>query len=407
MLCMEQLPVEKPETLVSSSQILAMVEAISTCSDEEAVTKARNEIQGALEVVDQLALSLRTAGKDLAREQKKWTSAKAKTRSDAASKLLEEQRKQVQAQEAVARKKITQLRCVGCLHLDWSKLGHQDGVVKFLVGDVELAKAWEEGFALLDAPFIVLKSEIIMASMASGKLATALPAFHKQFPFKEQALAEDRTQAPLLPKHGATDLAGVWDKLVPANCKVSSGLPSLEAMVSAPYTFGYTPSLFARDVEPDALGSMRIYYTGDLRCLLAPLEKLMLLVPKSLHDEATVQGNLAAQARLMEVMKGILGDATEESAREISGTCLVHHFSFSARSGDPVAVIIPAGFLYVCAPMNNTHVSGIRMSFLGQSKSSLTSLQAALQTGIFPHLKSIVDLLAVQPLEKRAAIAAC
>ena len=47
------------------------------------------------------------------------------------------------------------------------------------------------------------------------------------------------------------------------------------------------------------------------------------------------------------------------------------------------------------------------MSFLGQSKSSLTSLQAALQTGIFPHLKSIVDLLAVQPLEKRAAIAAC
>ena len=61
---------------------------------------------------------------------------------------MEEQRQHIQAQEAVARKKITQLRCVGCLHLDWSKLGHQDGAVKFLVGDEVLAKAWEEGFAL-------------------------------------------------------------------------------------------------------------------------------------------------------------------------------------------------------------------------------------------------------------------
>ena len=57
-------------------------------------------------------------------------------------------------------------------------------------------------------------------------------------------------------------MVAYWDQWsLAANC-LREGLPSLAALVSKPYIFGYMPVLYGYDFEPDALGAIRIIFQG-------------------------------------------------------------------------------------------------------------------------------------------------
>ena len=88
-------------------------------------------------------------------------------------------------------------------------------------------------------------------------LADTLKSWAEKFPTSEQAVEDDKAQAPFLEKHGSTALAAYWDQWSPAAHCLHEGLPSLAALVTKTYLFGYMPVLYGYDFEPDALRPSR------------------------------------------------------------------------------------------------------------------------------------------------------
>ena len=76
-----------------------------------------------------------------------------------------------------------------------------------------------------------------------------------------------------------------WDQWSPAAHCLHEGLPSLAALVTKTNLFGYIPVLYGYDFEPDALGTIRIFFQGEVRILMAPFEKLLSGLPAKLRKD--------------------------------------------------------------------------------------------------------------------------
>ena len=186
----------------------------------------------------------------------------------------------------------------------------------------------------------------------------------------------------------------VWDALVPQHHKVVAGLPSLEALVGQASFFGYMESLHHRNYEPRSLGSMRVCFEGDLRFVTAPVSALLAFVPQALREEC-IKGNSTAQEAALDLMISALGDATQETAKEMATKCQVCSFSVIASTDKPVAITIPACCIFICPPINHKKVSGVRRSFAGKSKKTMENLAAATKLGGHTILQSLTELLSV------------
>ena len=97
-------------------------------------------------------------------------------------------------------------------------------------------------------------------------------------------------------------------------------------------------------------------------------------------------------------MISALGDATQETAKEMATTCQVCSFSVTASADKPVAVIIPACYIVICSPVNHKKVSGVRRLFVGGSKRTMENLAVATKLDGHTILQSLTELLSVEDI---------
>ena len=150
------------------------------------------------------------------------------------------------------------------------------------------------------------------------------------------------------------------------NC-AGFGLPSLVRTFEQAWLWGYNPNLCFFGTEPDAFASTRILYSGSLQ---------VICFPPSAWQETGDFANLPA---LVEHLKALTPSQLETHAAN-EATKLFHT---SLHAGD--TMVTPAGWVSCFSPLNNTHVSGLRKSWLPKfedeqsARAQITEMRALLE----------------------------
>lgn len=278
---MTLLPVENIEGFLSSTEVLEKAQAIRSAMSVDLVESLKFDIDANRESVEQLLNSLKTAVKDLARENRQVSQAKKKAERDRQAREASEVNKKKEEDELIAKKKLMVTKKSQHFVFDWSSAGHP--CIPQFAGDIVFGKANEE--KSYQAPFILTSSEKLTSAFGDHtKVSKSLSHFSNQYPSQPAAKQFDRLMAPLKEVHGAKELTTVWQHLVPEAMSVSEGLPSLVDAIACPWLYGTLPSVLVHGYECDTegfLGCMRIQVAGETDLLAAPLTDLAkLLTPK-------------------------------------------------------------------------------------------------------------------------------
>ena len=275
---------------------------------------------------------------------------------------------------------------------DWASLGHAR-VTRFTEKDTYDKKWVDDAAGMMTMPLLL-----------SGKLSEQsaktdwLDKWKDTFPNTPEAKSSGKTQAPIVERHELAELTEMMRRQVP-NCHCIEGpLPTLKAMVSGPWFFGYTPYYVASGCEPDMLGTVRYVHSGSAKAVMVDAAKFRKTMPETLP--AGGADGLKPDATMIDHMLHKFRKLTSEQAAHIKNAGAVI-YQCEITSGE--MLIVPPGFLISWAASPDAGFCGARRSFLTSSEQSLTVLSAIHKEIKSDQLGGIVDLLFLAKSDKTKA----
>lgn len=390
------LPVENMDTFASLSEIMNLLTNIRAETTAEGVENAKVVLESHKESIDQLASSLRTAAKDLSRENRQILAARTKIEREKKSKEASEAQQRKQDEEVVAKRQLLIAKRSQHFLLDWVKAGHP--AIRQVVGDGALELAWKTTpEELLASPFMltgsdVLKKELPEGVPESGKAKGFLDAFAKAFTKQDAAKQAGQLMAPLRKAHGSDELRDLWALLVPAEHQMTEGLPSLTEKISFPWFFGVLDPVLTHAFEGEGdghMGSIRVQVSGET-----------MLLAMSAVDATKMAGERPTKDALLSVVSSLADNSDLEAHAKAMLAKGAHVFSgtIKASAKEPVALIVPPG--WIVASKNHKAIAvGIRKLVLQKGESAqknLASIVAAIgDASTPPAVSDYLDLLTV------------
>jgi hypothetical protein len=317
--------------------------------------------------------------KDLASEKSRVSKMEASTKS---------------TNEADARATLLKEKNSAVFALQWLPAGHDCLQVSTVQQRAALSLPQDD--AVFMKP-VVLRNTPEMATVTTGTSNSAKMFARWKLEFEQRmkknkgSSTDAMTTAPVLANHGASDVELMWPSLVPVQCCVSAGLPSLTQSLK-PWFFGCLPSYNYVGVEGDGLGCMRYIYKGAFNYLCADAKTLLKYVRDNALSESSMDNELAKSATLSRMQKA-LSEATPESIVQMhAGGVQVYH----GIVGNNCLLLTPPGHLVVLQPATCESVCGVRRYFLLKSEMCKESLSAlASVTAKSAAIDGFVDALVV------------
>jgi hypothetical protein len=206
----------------------------------------------------------------------------------------------------------------------------------------------------------------------------------------------NRTQSLMEEKHGVKDLEKYCSLLCPDDLQAKNMMPSIKASCKAIYMFGYTQTMHYIDVEPNCLGTLRLFWPGcgSVSVLMISMTALQKAGPNILWKD---NGNMADFKKWLQELNE-KEDATKEWLTKLKE---LHVEMFSTTVSGGQALITPPGYLLSVVVQDKT-VYGIRRSFLPQSQTAVANLGVCVETltddqqALKSTLKSSIDGLKIQ-----------
>lgn len=274
-LALQFLPVEKKEVLCSLTELNANADLIRTAASAKQINEGSAHLDGQEALWNQVGEAIVGATKGLRRVLAQ-VAAKSKQESNTSAATKE---KQATLANAAAVKLKADFQALQRLKLSehYFNVGEMSGAVaavKTFATEAEYQAEVGTATETLAEPFIIEAWGPGKQAMETATLKKTVEAFSSKFPGRK--LKHEASIAPCTSGHGAKDIIGHFDDLVPEALRPDAAQNSVyESKVANPWWFGYCEDMFAMDWDDvDMLGSMRLHHSGTTRVALIKAETL-------------------------------------------------------------------------------------------------------------------------------------
>ena len=218
----------------------------------------------------------------------------------------------------------------------------------------------------LAEPFIIEAWGPGKQAMETATLKKTVEAFSSKFPGRK--LKNEASMAPCSSGHGANDIIGNFDALVPAALRPDAAQNSVyESKVVNLCCFGYCEDMFAMDWDDvDMLGSMRLHHSGTTRVALIKAE--------------TLWGNEDFKAKADPKTKSDKSEFAKTARVWLSALAPKDALQFPRSTGVPKSgglLMTPPGYFAIVAPVvADKHVAGIKKAWLAKVPKHLETMKS-------------------------------
>lgn len=357
----------------------------------EAVEALQAKIEANVVAIDQFADSLKTAIRDLSRENRQEANAQKRAEKERLDKENAAMKEQMLQEEATAKKQIALAKMSQHFIFDWSAAGHP--TIHTYDSDAALNDAWSK--AASENPFMLRNSDIMKLAFDKEKPgAKHLAKFAEEFPKSDIAKQKDRCIAPMKASHGAADMQSVWDHLVPPSQQVAQGLPSLVDIIKTPKFTGSLETVLEQSFDGTGkgfLGSIRIQASGETQLIAASAKDLQAyLSAEKAKDKQTDMSEEEFVAVMMHLAEDTNIAATAKQFKEKG--LKIYHGTLVGTPQNPTALVMPPGWV-LCYRNIESKAWGIRKAVLQKGANSVTNLN------VLKHLdqkaQDFIDLLQI------------
>ena len=405
LLALDVLPIEDPETFLCKKEALAILASVRSLTKAEDVENAKITLEAVCESLDQLASSIKTATKDVQKENKQAASDKAKRDKEALEKQEKDALEAKCEEEELAKIRLTHESRTKHFNIDWKAAGHPE--IMTVNGDAELAEAWQvRRDTLASSPFIFVGSTALKGALSpDGDAGKALAAFGKHYPSAKGIDRSGRIVAPIKERHAPVTFKKAFAPLVPEEHQVlkmkegSGAEPELklleEGIPKQMFFYGIKENTVAHDFENDALahyGSIRIQVAGESQILAVSAQHLFLLGDKPTDQKAKDAKQLKDDLLKCVSKLDSMGDDVAKNL--LTKGVNICHGKLSGSPDSPAVLVLPAGYVLCVASPGLCH--GVRKPVLVSTKSTHANLSVLWKTGLDALLGPVIDSL-VQP----------
>ena len=366
-LALEFLPVEKKEDLCSLTELSANSDLIRTAASAKQINEGSAHLDGQEALWNQVGEAIAGATKGL-RRVLALVAAKNKTQ-DITSAAFKE--KQATLANAAAVKLKENFQALQKLKLadHYFHVGEKSGAaaaVKTFATEAEYDAEVGAGMEDLGEPFIIEAWGPGKQAMETATLKKTVEAFSSKFPGRK--LKNEASMAPCSSGHGANDIIGNFDALVPQALRPDAAKNSVyESKVANLWWFGYCEDMFAMDWDDvDMLGSMRLHHSGTTRVALIKAETLWGNEDFKAKADPKTKSDKSEFAKTARVWLSAL--APKDALR------LPRSVGVLKAGG---LLMTPPGYFAIVAPVvADKHVAGIKKAWLAKVPKHLETMKS-------------------------------
>lgn len=280
------------------------------------------------------------------------------------------------------KKQIMHKKNMEVFNSDWS--GHGFTALCHITGDAALETFVTDRREMI--PFVLVGCTSVASALGT---ATAEHPIYWIKEFSKAASArdsaDDKSAAPMTARHRAGLLQPLFEKVVIKGLDIDTSVfPSL-TRVCEPWLFQYNHTFVNHGWEPDCLGSVRIFVSGQLHFLFIPGSQLKHALDAVSAPACRAEDGLEVRARTF--FESWSKDKSDQYLGKLKeGGVTIHHGVVDARSS-PAVVVCPPGYFVSSVVLGNSVAAGVRKSFLtkgskGDVSEAFAKLPEAKRSGI-------------------------